>query len=197
MIIGVNGFKGAGKDEIANYLVSKYGFEKASFAALLKQSVANLFDISLEDIEAWKNSPAMKVKIVGPSFPAARDIKTHSEMTFRNFLQRYGTEAHRDVFGYEFWVDNLMKSLDVEKDYVIPDARFDNELKAVRSFSGYNWMVERPGYVGEDHASEIAPHPDLIDYYISNHGSISILKEQVDSALRKARGIAAQPFFWS
>ena len=26
-------------------------------------------------------------------------------MTFREFLQRYGTEAHRDVFGKDFWLE--------------------------------------------------------------------------------------------
>jgi hypothetical protein len=192
VIIGINGFKGAGKDTVADYLVSKYGFEKASFAALLKQSVAALFGISLDDIERWKNSPSMTVKIVGPSFPMARDIKTHSQLTFRQFLQRYGTEAHREIFGYDFWVNNLMMNLDVDKDYVIPDARFENELRAVRAFGGFNWCVERPGYEGEDHASEVAPDPDLIDYYIHNFHTPDFLHDQARQALKKARKLSGQ-----
>ena len=200
MIIGVNGFKGAGKDTIADHLVSKYGFEKTSFAALLKQSVCALFDISLDDIERWKSDPKAIVSIQADWYDSsdrnpdpAWVPETKISFTFRQFLQRFGTEAHRDIFGYNFWVDNLMQNLDWEKDYVISDARFENELKAITHKFGFNWNVERPGYEGEDHASEVAPDPDLIDYYIYNIGTVEFLRDQVDAALRKSRREAGEP----
>lgn len=40
MIIGITGVAGSGKDTAADYLVSKYGFTKVSFAAILKNMLS-------------------------------------------------------------------------------------------------------------------------------------------------------------
>jgi hypothetical protein len=155
MLIGINGFKGAGKDTVGDILVKHYGFTKLSFAAKLKQSVAALFDIPLEDVDRYKNLDA-SVVVMGKS------------MSFRVFLQRYGTESHREVFGDTFWVEQLLPIPHWSKKYVITDARFENELRAVREYDGYNVQVVRPGIEGDGHASEVAPHAKLIDYVITN-----------------------------
>ena len=43
MIIGLVGFIGSGKDTAADYLVNFHGFRRDSFAATLKDAVADIF----------------------------------------------------------------------------------------------------------------------------------------------------------
>lgn len=174
----MNGLKGAGKDTVGDYLVEEYGYVRAKFAALLYASVAALFDTTVEKLDSWKNDPECKVELIGG------DGVTTS-LTLRGFLQRYGTEAHRDIFGTDFWVEALTKQLNPTVRYVITDARFDNELQAVRYQGGRNICVTRPGTdTGDSHASEAAPNPDLIDALLLNNGTIEDLYAQVDSVLK-------------
>mgnify|MGYP003475731213 FL=1 len=112
MIIGITGVAGSGKDTAADYLVSKYGFTKVSFAAILKNmlSVAGLPEPSNRDD---------KEKIVeGFNF------------TWREAAQTLGTEWGRSL-DENIWVKLTMASLEEGKNYVFSDVRFDNEAKAI------------------------------------------------------------------
>ncbi len=184
MIIGINGPKGAGKNEVANFLVKNHGFEAMGFADKLKESAAALFGIDSAHWDFWKNLPEMRIRI-------SRDKGSQSfnvvNISAREFLQRYGTEAHRDVFGYEFWVDEFFKPyMSDEGDFygpnlAISDARFDNELKRIRDLKGTIVRVERPGLeTSDNHVSEASPSSDLIDYVIVNSGTLDDLEAQVD-----------------
>ena len=189
MIVGINGFKGSGKDTIGAYLVEKYGFERKSFAAKLKESAAAIWDIDPSLWEEFKNDPNMRVMLyraddfeieeVGHNVP--EDKFYFNTITARVFLQRYGTEAHRDVFGDDFWVYHGLEDVNLRRDYVITDARFENELDAIKALGGYNIRVIRSGLTDEDtHASEVVPPAHLIDYEIENNGTIENLYERVD-----------------
>ena len=48
MIIGICGFKGSGKDTVADYLVKHKDFIKISFASVLKDIITILFN--------WENN---------------------------------------------------------------------------------------------------------------------------------------------
>ena len=45
MIIGIAGYKGAGKDTVANVLQTSFGFEKMSFAQPIKDLIHQTFGI--------------------------------------------------------------------------------------------------------------------------------------------------------
>lgn len=184
MIIGINGVKGAGKDTLGTYLADNYGFELLSFAALLKESFAALFDIPVEDLESLKNDPVAMVTL---TYRSGLQI----EMTVRTALQRYGTEAHRDVFGTDFWIEQAYRvhSLDYSKLYAWTDARFKNELLSVRTLGGINVRVDRTvAEDGDAHVSEEAPPAELIDYTLDNNRDIEWLLMQAD-ALVMGRGL--------
>jgi deoxynucleotide monophosphate kinase-like protein len=180
MLVGLNGFKGSGKDTVGEYLNKSYGFERLSFAAKLKESAAALFDIDPILWEGWKNDPNARVELVmagngGKLLPNTRPI------TIREFLQRYGTEAHRSVFGADFWVDYALKGVDPNKNFVFTDARFENELSRIKSLGGYNVQILRPELINKDnHASEVPPPLTLIDYQIDNIGDFEDLYDRVD-----------------
>lgn len=181
MLIGLNGFKSAGKNVVGDYLVEQYGFTIVSFAALLKQSAAALFGFEPEIWDEWKNSDAAVVAV----FDA--DGNEHTVVTARKFLQRYGTESHRDVFGYDFWVEQAFKGLNTTTyaRYVFTDARFENELQAIYAKGGKNIQIVRPETDGLSggHASEIRPNEIYLDAVIYNTGTLDNLYDRVDSVI--------------
>lgn len=195
MIIGLHGFAGVGKDTVAEHLVHQHGFEHRKFAEPLKQSVANLFNITREQVDEFKYSegeiPGVEVLV---------DIygKTQYSFSWREFLQRYGTEAHRDVFGQNFWVDQCLPIQDafVEQDIVVSDTRFMSEMDRIKILGGIVVNIYRPGYVSGDHSSEM-DHSEYADYHIHNEGSVIALCVKVDNLIdhmtRKATGATLSP----
>jgi hypothetical protein len=177
-LIGLNGFKGSGKDAVGDILVDAYGLTRVKFADLLYDSVAALFNIPRPEWEALKNDPDCRIVVQSGPY-------THAALDWRTFMQRYGTEAHRGVFDPDFWIEQCMRRLHVGVDYVFTDARFDNELAAIRGLDGKNVRVERPG-VGQDgdtHVSEALPDPALIDAELFNDGSLDDLCGKVDGLM--------------
>lgn len=105
----------------------------------------------------------------------------------RTFLQRYGTEAHRDLFGDDFWVDALLP-LEIKKFHgdearwqknfptsdiaVITDVRFENEAERIRDLGGQVWRIDRPDLpeTEDQHASEQALPISMVDVVVPNYG---------------------------
>lgn len=189
MLIGLNGAKGAGKDTVGSHLVSEHGFEKLSFAQLLKDSAGALFGVDPKMWDEWKNDVHVRITI-NTAFGVACD------MTARQFLQRYGTESHRDVFGQDFWVDALMNERRPYflKDYCVTDARFPNELKAISRLGGQNWRIQREAVNdGDGHISEAKPDFRLIAWTIDNDGTVEELQQEVDAYLKFIKSENAVP----
>jgi len=191
MLIGLNGLKGSGKDTVGSYLVDNYGYERASFAAKLKESAGALFNIGSSFWEKAKNNDRSVIQL-RDNGALVRDI------TVRNFLQRYGTEAHRTVFGSDFWVDHALKGVDRNQNIVFTDARFENELSRIKSLMGVNLQILRPQLTNEDdHISEAPPPIELIDFQIVNDQDLDYLYGRVDdfmSFLNTERSILAYDF---
>lgn len=178
-VIGLTGRMGAGKDEVFRRLQELYGehaYRKASFAAPLKESAAALFNISVAQIEAMKNEPQIRVTIVDLK-GAGRDLGR--SFSIREMLQRYGTEAHRDVFGEDFWVDAAMRSLDNlmpwsgkpdagDPTIVFTDVRFENEARAIRDAGGHVYEVIGADADTGEHPSEAGVPEGLIEWALDN-----------------------------
>ena len=184
MILGLAGQKGSGKDTAARYLCNKYGYRVVHFADLLKKSAAETLDVDPEAWEVWKNDPAIRIEV------ARGEFVLHS-LTAREYLQRYGTEAHRDVFRDDFWIHALGEKIviDTNVDYAIADVRFPNEA---------TWITEqRLGKVVEicrgdthrdTHLSEVPLPDDLLDYKVDNNGSFNNLYRQLDAVIAHVHG---------
>src|SRR5262245_15915297 len=102
MLIGLTGRKQVGKDTIASYLIEKYEFEKHAFADPLKLAVTNLFHISPEIVDELKLEDSIGTK--GHVILEIDGIVEY-DYSWREFLQRFGTEMGRETFGEDFWVD--------------------------------------------------------------------------------------------
>ena len=145
-IIGVAGQMRAGKDTISDYLTTIIGFERASFAANVKRVFCETFGVNLEFVEKWKVIPE-----VPPGFSS----------TVRQGLQQIG-DGFRKIKG-DIWVELVFRVLN--KNIVISDGRYINELERIRKEKGLNILVWRPGYENNDPNGSEAQLKPVLDYF--------------------------------
>ena len=208
MIFGITGFKGTGKDTVADYLVEHHDFHKISFADKLKDACSTIFE--------WDR------EMLTGSTPESREWREEvdewwadrlgvEDFTPRLALQWMGTEAGRNVFGQNIWTAAMEKFiLENPGNYVIPDCRFRNEVKMIKSMRGTMIRVKRgpeptwynvaeewnktekegtapntilPGALSEVHASEREWIGEKFDHVIENDGTYEELYEQVGDAV--------------
>lgn len=160
MLIGISGAAGAGKDTFAKMLAEElraagHWVVVDAFAANLKVSAAAAIGTTPKVLEDFKREGTMSVSF---SIPGRRSGSV--TMTVREYLQRYGTEAHRDVFGDEFWVKDLLtRYLATGPEAhvrIVTDCRFENESAVIGEKGGTVFFVTRPDDdgIGTSHPSE-------------------------------------------
>jgi len=187
MILGLTGRAGAGKSTVAEYLNREYGLDVKSFAAPLYASACALLDCTVDELKTWKNDPAFRIEL--NTVPDLDTTLIHKSMTVRTFLQRYGTEAHRDVFGADFWAERPWRDWHGQVDWVFEDVRFNNEADAIREHGGTIVRIDRPyvGLAGPEalHPSEAGVPADVIFY---NNGELVELFEDIRQFLADEYG---------
>lgn len=180
MLIGFCGHKGVGKDTAAQFLIDRFDFTRIAFADKLKEAVANLFDIDVRRVDAWKDWSGLTVGVQHDKTLMAR----HS---WREFLQRFGTEMGRNTFGQNFWVEQWKDAWvalsvldpDAAVNIVAPDVRFQNEAVYIKNAEGYIVEIVREGYEPDGHASEEPLPRNFIDAQIINNGTLNELEVDV------------------
>ena len=111
-------------------------------------------------------------------------------VTPRLILQLLGTEAGRNIFGQCLWVETVARRIfksDQER-WVIPDARFPNEVDAVQKWNGKVYEVKREiaGAIGgtKGHASENSLQTFTgWDGIIDNNSSFPALYKNVEDII--------------
>jgi hypothetical protein len=216
MIIGINGKIGSGKDTVGKIIqcltqginsekqivdycngvkITGFDWKLKKFAGKLKQIASLLTGVPVEKFEDQE----FKQKHMGLEW----------EMTYREFLQKLGTEAMRDGLHTNVWVNALFadyhptpnKSMEESfkeqfvtgrseihyklPNWIITDMRFENELEAIVKKGGITIRVVRPGTVVGNHPSEVALDGFIMHYEIINDGTIEDLVEKVREILIK------------
>jgi hypothetical protein len=194
VLIGLNGRRQAGKDTVyeraAKLMADVVEVERASFADLLYESAAAALGVTVEFLRMFKSDPWARVVVLMPG-PDDEEI-VRQELNLREFLQRYGTEAHRDIFGPDFWVEQLEASGKLHHEgriVFVTDVRFPNEAAVIERAGGAVVEVIGPeGRVTSDaHPSEAPLPEELIDAVITNtvrDDGFRTLDGQVDTLLR-------------
>lgn len=194
MILGLCGLIGSGKGTVADILVKDYNFTKISFADKLKDAVSVLFGWDRELLEGKTDeSRAWREEV---DFFWTREIG--EDITPRLVLQKFGTECMRNGFYDGIWISLVKKELLSYRDqnFVIPDVRFVNEIKMIKSMGGDVWRVKRGSdpdwfrrYVTKNvipnniHPSEWNWATSKMDYVLANNGSLDNLKLHLESNL--------------
>jgi hypothetical protein len=181
-IYGICGFAGAGKDTVADILVSHAGFRRMAFADSLRGEVQTAFNVdgTLFMRRDLKEKPLPELALnKGPrDFTAMVLIALHlgeiehqvpaSVSDFlaeprspRQILQWWGTQ-YRRAMDPGYWTKQLARKLEYhwdqgERHFVIPDCRFANEVQVLRARGGWLWQIQRPG------GDEIGAHVSVTD----------------------------------
>lgn len=164
ILIGLHGRRGAGKDAAFDAIHSwaaERGIRAArrGFADYLKLSFARLFipTMSLQEAVQWcdelKTEESLSQLSIQWQRGDAQQTRTAiiHQLTGRQALQRYGTEAHRDTFGTDFWVDALLPVPDtqfvkphgINGEPITKDTPLDEVVIAEES--GRDWRMEFAG----------------------------------------------------
>lgn len=208
MIIGISGKKQTGKDTVGHIIEClcseldvtdmKKAFEEGmgesffskvisvKFADKLKDMVCLLIGCSSEDLEdeRFKNTQL-------------DDIwwKEGEPITPRIMLQKLGTDAIRNHFHKDTWVNATLVDYDKQHMFrpmnenelplwIVTDMRFPNELKAIKDRNGITIRVNRLNIIQDNHPSETALDESTFDYIIHNDGDMNDLVDSVYSVLQ-------------
>ena len=194
MIIGICGLIGSGKGTVADILVEEHSYEKLSFADKLKDGVSSVFGWDRQMLEGDTDG-SRKWREQQDEFWTK---ETGEAITPRLILQLFGTDCMRNGFYDGIWVSLVKQQLlnNKDKNYVIPDVRFENEAKMIRSLGGRICQVRRgpdPLWfrlykdLGQEptdvHKSEWAWANVQMDYILANDGTTEDLKNLVKDHL--------------
>ena len=196
-LVGLSGFKGAGKDTAYELIAQeRENVVRRAFADKLKIIAGRSLGYEGEDVEIITAMNLMKNQGFVDSVVSS-GVGTH--MSGRRYLQLFGQRA-REVFGHSFWVDQvlpdpaidagspvLQRKLSRRFDHadvgVITDVRYPGEAWRVRALGGEVWVVERPDLTSDGHDSERPLDDSLIDGVVINDGTIEDLRDHVQRLL--------------
>lgn len=189
MIIGIDGYAGAGKDTVADIL-TRGEFTKVSFADALREAASQSFKIPLESFldRQVKDNPFTKPLALKPrdlcefcdylGYPEKCEEVVlkfkHTEIESpRHLLQFVGTEVGRRTLNPTIWLDKYVENIQGLKNIVTPDARFDNERELIKSMEGLIMWVRREGVEPEStHISANQKWPlGQYDVIVHNNGT--------------------------
>lgn len=176
MIIQLLGLARSGKDWTAEQLKTYFesqgkSVEVMSYAGPMKRIVSTMFDISLEQLDNFKNnSDEFSVEVLNNNkFAELHEDKVELETNFRTLLQRFGNNAMKSEFGDDIWT-NLM-NINVKRSsadiIIISDCRFHVEVK---SLDAVTIRVVNSDIVPMLHASETELLSFPTDYTLENTG---------------------------
>jgi hypothetical protein len=133
--VGFVGFIGGGKGA-AGDILEKIGYHKESFAKPVKDIASIMFGWERNLLEG----DTTESRVWRETKDEFWSKKLNREFSPRLALQLLGTEVGRNIFADDFWVNSMEARLDKNKNYVITDVRFPNEI---------NWINENNGIVFE------------------------------------------------
>ena len=207
-IISISGRIGSGKDTIANYLITHHGFKKMAFADALKDAVSVIFGWDRAMLEGSTASSRQWREQIDQWWSKRLNIP---HLTPRWVLQHFGTELLREHFHHDIWIAAIENKLRTNTDdVVITDARFFNELNAIKTNNGTTLRVIRnenpiwhdaaikfntsdnelykvPAKIildkHEVHASEYSSIGFAYDHFVENNGTIDDLHSRIEKLI--------------
>ena len=181
IVVGLTGDAGVGKDTVADYLVNRWGYEKRSFAAPLKEILLQQDPI----IGFHIYRPQTQIHLSEALKLYGEDAVKKLYPLYRRYLQRLGTEGIREI-DPDFWIKAASKSLTNQSGkYVFTDVRFPNEAEFIGDCRGSLWQIEgprrrdgAPAHSSEDWAGKLGEA-----FLVMNTGSMDRLYTEIDYVL--------------
>ncbi len=171
-IICLSGYKGSGKDTIANYISVRYNYTHKKIAKPLKDALKLLFDLSDSDLEENKE-----------------EINNVWNVSPRTLLKWFGTEVFQykiqEIFptiGKSFWIKKFINNI-TEPFIIISDLRFLHEYEElIQKYPDLIVITVNNDNVIKDEVHSSETEYTLIEnnYSIDNSGSLDELYEKID-----------------
>lgn len=166
VLIGFGHAARVGKDSSARILVEEYGFTSMAFADALRSV-------------AYESNPAVRRLVDLEGWEVAKTVYP----TVRQYLVDLGNACRRNI-GCDIWVDAVFAKVDSNRDFVITDVRYPNEVQRVLGHGGLAVKVTRPGIEPMDNVADQA----LAGYCgwsteLINDGTLADLKVKVADLL--------------
>ena len=186
-IIGLTGPARSGKSAVACYLaeISPGPVAIHGFADLVKLSAAKSLDVvfhgddvGTKAVRKWADQLKLNMGVQLTD----QDGQVVHSITGRRFLQCFGTEAHREIFGESFWIDQMDFEPEGVELLIFDDVRFEDEAQAILERGGDIWRIVRHGNNAGEHRSEQPLPEELVTYTVANSGSLAELKRAVRTA---------------
>jgi hypothetical protein len=162
MIIGLVGFKGSGKSEVAKHLVNKHGFILYNFKVAIIREIKEYYPLLLQFFS-----------------------ELH-EMTIDELMISHGIMRRQQNSNY--WVEQWAKVIDAspgDLNVIVDDVRFLNEYKPIKQRHGSVWRVLRDDITsgGSDitETEHLGIEADSILY--GKKGEIDDLQKQIDNLI--------------
>lgn len=207
MIIGISGYMLSGKDTVGQMIVdltmqkstnvvsNEFGdpmtdtkgnyvtlpdyprFTIKKFAGKLKQVASLMTGVPVEKFE-------------DQDFKASKMGEEWGGMTYREFLQKLGTDAIRHHVHENSWVNSAMAGYTEDKNWIFTDCRFPNEAQVIKDKGGVIIRVNRyppgcsPAFMNRGE-TEVSLDDWKFDHVIYNLGTLDDLKNQIKEILRK------------
>lgn len=205
-IIGVVGLIGAGKGTVAEHLVNQHNFIPDSFASTLKDACAVMFSWPRHLLEGDTTESREWREITDTWWSVELGIPN---FTPRLALQIMGTDTIRNNFHQDMWLLTMKHRIQAQpnKNVVISDARFPNEINLIKESGGIIVQVTRGAKPAWYDIAEAANHGDenaqlqmktiysdihfsewawigtQVDYEVSNDGAVIDLHAKLDLML--------------
>lgn len=183
IIIGFSGAMGSGKDTAA--LIAAHGFahlnfKQISFAEAIKKAYEVMTGIS------WKEGSREFKESICPVFKMAR----------REVLQKIGTNALRNNFDKDIWI-NILAHKYPDGNLLISDVRFDNEAQWIRKNGGFIIEVVRTGETEKsiyaNHESENGVKGDFVIENDFLPGGFELFRQKIVDTVISAVGVQETP----
>ena len=177
-MIGLSGEQGSGKNTCGEILALQHGYVQMAFADPVRTGL-----YALNPLVELDNGIVARLQMIVDQI--GWDSAKRNSKDIRGLMQRFGTEAGRDIHGYNCWVAIAERNTRVNRNYVFTDVRFPNEADWIRSCGGIIIYVDRDDVPeqAKNHKSEQYDIKEDADIIIFNNATKADLVTKLQGAL--------------
>lgn len=183
-IIGLCGFKGSGKDTVADMLVNTSNYKKIAFADFIRNAAKELFDWDDSSFDAnnkekvdeyWNVTPRKILQELGTEF-----LRIHCKDILSTEFELPNGEKHNATFHIKRINKDVIKLLNSNnKNIIFSDIRFQDELDYIKKLGGTIIKVVRPSLSNNEFSQHVSEQNidklQNIDYELVNEHNLQHL----------------------